>query len=283
LINYKIIYKTENIYTDIVKEAIYDILVLPTNTNDQKVVNWKAYNSLKEPIFVYKNLFGYDVIRIRSSKNFNRFEFKLEAKVKIKEINPFDFEQLPLEEELKILNSDEFRIDNYIYLKKTRYTYISERNKHKILKYDKKKPVFDFLIDLNEYLYKKIEYCTISTDVNTIADQVFDIEKGVCQDYAHAFISIARENGIPARYVSGYLNQGKNFTGDIFMHAWAEALIPGVGWKGFDPTNNLLVDENYIKVADGVDYSDCSPFKGVLKTNGETKTTYSVKVIQETL
>jgi transglutaminase-like putative cysteine protease len=281
LIKYKIVYKTENVYTDIVKEAIFDILVLPTNTDYQELISWNTYNSLKEPIFIYKNLFGYDVIRIRSSKPFSRFEFKLEAEVNVKKINPFDFKPLPLEEELKILKSDEFRIDNYIYLKKTKYTYISDKNKHKILKYDGKRHIFDFLLELNEYLYKKITYCTLSTNVDTIADQVFEIERGVCQDYAHAFISIARENGIPARYVSGYLNQGKNFTGDIFMHAWVEALIPGVGWKGFDPTNNLLVDENYIKVSDGVDYSDCSPFKGVLKTNGETHTTYSVKVIQE--
>jgi len=165
LIKYKILYNTENIYTDTVKEAIFDILVLPTNTNYQKLIKWSSYNSLKEPIFLYKNLFGYNVIRIRSSKPFEKFEFQMEAEVNVKKINPFDFKPLPIDEELKILKSDEFRIDNYIYLKKTKYTYISDKNKHKVLKYDGKKPIFDFLVELNEYLYKKITYCTISTNV----------------------------------------------------------------------------------------------------------------------
>jgi transglutaminase-like putative cysteine protease len=63
------------------------------------------------------------------------------------------------------------------------------------------------------------------------------------------------------------------------MHAWVEAFLPQQGWFGFDPTNNLMVDVNYIKVAHGADYSDCSPIKGVLRTKGDHKTDYGVKVI----
>ncbi len=280
MINYKVVYKTDNHYTDTVREAIYDILVLPTVNSYQNLISFKVENSLNAQPFIYKNMYGFDVFRLRTSKPFNLFSFKMEAKVSVKKVNVFDFKTLPIDEERKILNSDEFKIDNFIFLKKTKYTYLSEKNKEKIPIFDGKTSVFEFLLQLNEYLYKRINYCTSSTDVHTIADQVFEIERGVCQDYAHAFISVARENGIPARYVSGYLNQGKNFVGDVFMHAWVEAYIPNVGWKGFDPTNNLLVDENYIKVSHGVDYSDCSPIKGVLKTNGTVKTHYSVKIQQ---
>src|SRR5690606_35595902 len=100
-------------------------------------------------------------------------------------------------------------------------------------------------------------------------------------DYTHIFIGMCRYNGIPACYVSGYLNQGMDFVGSTLMHAWVEAFIPGVGWVGFDPTNNLLVNEHYIKVSHGADYADCSPIKGVLKTNGENKTSYQVKVFSQ--
>jgi transglutaminase-like putative cysteine protease len=79
--------------------------------------------------------------------------------------------------------------------------------------------------------------------------------------------------------VSGYLNQGGNLVGSAVMHAWAECFIPGFGWFGFDPTNNLLAGVDHIKAAHGVDYSDCSPLKGILKTNGENQTTYKVNVI----
>jgi transglutaminase-like putative cysteine protease len=108
--------------------------------------------------------------------------------------------------------------------------------------------------------------------------EAIDLGKGVCQDFTHLFVAIARKNRIPCRYVSGYLNQGGGVVGAAAMHAWVEAFVPGNGWHGFDPTNNLLIDKNYIKTAHGVDYSDCSPIKGVLQTSGENHTKYQVKV-----
>jgi transglutaminase-like putative cysteine protease len=117
------------------------------------------------------------------------------------------------------------------------------------------------------------------TNVHTTATEVLELGKGVCQDYTHIFLAIARRNRIPCRYVSGYLNQGGKLMGSAVMHAWAETYIPGYGWCGFDPTNNLMADSNYIKAAHGSDYSDCSPIKGVLKTSGYHRTDYQVKVI----
>ena len=121
------------------------------------------------------------------------------------------------------------------------------------------------------------------TDVHTTVNEVIALKKGVCQDYAHLFIAMARKNHIPCRYVSGYLNQGSTLMGSAVMHAWVEAFIPGHGWHGFDPTNNLLADVNHIKVAHGVDYSDCGPIKGILKTTGGNTTKYYTKVIPQAL
>ncbi|RLJ70596.1 transglutaminase-like putative cysteine protease [Hydrogenivirga caldilitoris] len=278
---YKVIYNTDNHYTDVVREAIYDLLVLPTTDESQTLLFYNTENSIKEKPTLYKNTFGFDVFRIRTAKPFETFSFRMEAEVAVKEVNPFDFISLPPEEERAILNSEAFKIDNFLFLKRTRYTHLSDSNKKKIPNLDKSKSVFNFLLELNRYINERIDYCTLSTDVYTTADQVFELGKGVCQDYAHAFISVARENQIPSRYVSGYLNPGEGLIGSLFMHAWVEALIPGVGWKGFDPTNNLLVDENYVKVAHGVDYNDCAPIKGVVKTNGKVETQYLVQVSQE--
>ncbi|WP_457624461.1 transglutaminase domain-containing protein [Persephonella sp.] len=281
MIGYKITYHTENSYSQTVKEAIFDFLVLPADDDRQRRLSHKISSTLKEPVFMYKNLYGFDVLRIRTSKAFDHFEFTVHSTVHIKKEEERDMRPLSIKEEVDILTSDSFRIDNFLFLRKTRYTLVSPKNKKKFIRYDGKKHVFDFLLELNNHIYNLIEYCTLSTDVHTIADQVFEMEKGVCQDYSHAFIAVARENGIPARYVSGYLNQGVGFIGDTLMHAWVEALVPGVGWVGFDPTNNQLAGENHIKVAHGEDYSDCAPIKGVLKTTGTVETKYSVQVIQE--
>ncbi len=90
-----------------------------------------------------------------------------------------------------------------------------------------------------------------------------------------------RANGIPARYVSGYLDQGHEFTGNAAMHAWAEALLPGTGWIGFDPSNNLLANIHYIKIGHGLDYKDCMPINGILIAKGEGTTEYSVQVNEQ--
>src|SRR5690606_3359672 len=134
----------------------------------------------------------------------------------------------------------------------------------------------------NKHTNKLLSYHKNITTVATTASEALKLKKGVCQDYAHLFIAFSRANRIPVRYVSGYLNQGKKFFGSSFMHAWVEVYIPALGWVGFDPTNNLLVDENYIKVAHGADYLDCAPIKGVLKSIGqESKSDYQVKVVQQ--
>ncbi len=90
-----------------------------------------------------------------------------------------------------------------------------------------------------------------------------------------------RKTGLPARYVSGYLNQGTEYRGSAFMHAWAEVMIPELGWTGFDPTNNLIVNNNYLKVSHGSDYSECGTLKGIVRSNGTNKTEYTVQVVEQ--
>jgi transglutaminase-like putative cysteine protease len=90
---------------------------------------------------------------------------------------------------------------------------------------------------------------------------------GVCQDFAHLFITVARHWGIPARYVMGYLDPGKTDGKQAApaTHAWAEALVPGGGWIGFDATHNLLANDAYVPVAIGRDYLDAAPQRGSYK------------------
>jgi transglutaminase-like putative cysteine protease len=92
---------------------------------------------------------------------------------------------------------------------------------------------------------------------------------GVCQDHAHVFIACARDLGIPARYVSGYLMMDDR-TEQEAMHAWAEAHIEGLGWVGFDVSNAMCPDERYVRVATGLDYSDAAPVIGT-RIGGETE------------
>ncbi len=99
-------------------------------------------------------------------------------------------------------------------------------------------------------VHKEMEYVPGSTNVHTTAAEAFSKRSGVCQDFAHITISIMRLMGVPVRYVSG-LAYGEGET-----HAWVEANIGGF-WHGFDPTRDQLVNEEYIPLAVGRDWSDC--------------------------
>ena len=111
---------------------------------------------------------------------------------------------------------------------------------------------------------------------------LFDQQAGVCQDFAHLAVACIRAQGLPARYVSGYLETlpppGKaKIVGADVSHAWASAFIPAIGWVGIDPTNDQFVNDRYITTSWGRDYEDVSPLKGVIYSKGG-KTVLDVSV-----
>ncbi|MGB8817430.1 MAG: transglutaminase family protein [Rhizobiaceae bacterium] len=117
------------------------------------------------------------------------------------------------------------------------------------------------------------------TDVETEAETALAAGHGVCQDLAHVFCAASRLNGIPARYVSGYLMMD-GVEQQAASHAWAEAHVPGLGWVGFDPANNISPNEKYVRIAIGLDYRDAAPISGIRFGDAGEKLEVSVKVEQ---
>ena len=135
--------------------------------------------------------------------------------------------------------------------------------------------------ELNTRLFEFFEYEPRSTRVDSPIDEAITKGKGVCQDFAHTMIALLRHVKIPARYVSGYLYRGSNdhdrSTPDA-SHAWVEALIPQLGWVGFDPTNNLVGCHRHIRTAIGRDYADVPPTHGVFRGKTESELYVAVHV-----
>jgi transglutaminase-like putative cysteine protease len=105
---------------------------------------------------------------------------------------------------------------------------------------------------------------------------VFATRRGVCQDFAHLAIACLRSLGLPARYVSGYLETdpppgGAKLTGSDGSHAWVAFHVPDAGWVEIDPTNDQFVGNRYVVTAFGRDYSDVPPMNGVIYTEGRTE------------
>jgi transglutaminase-like putative cysteine protease len=132
-------------------------------------------------------------------------------------------------------------------------------------------------------IHRTFTYDTTATTVRSGIDEAIRLRAGVCQDFAHIVIALARLIGIPARYVSGYLYGGQEgaVLGAEASHAWCELYLPPHGWVGIDPTNDVLIDDRFAKIGVGRDYHDLSPVRGVYK--GASRSTMSVNVEMEPL
>ena len=118
-----------------------------------------------------------------------------------------------------------------------------------------------------------------STSAYTSAEESFKKKKGVCQDFAHIFISCLRFLGFSVRYVSGYLKiEGVNE--QDATHAWADVFIKDLGWVGFDVANGISPDERYVVLANGFDFFDASPIHGLHLDSQNLKLDVSVCVQQ---
>lgn len=126
----------------------------------------------------------------------------------------------------------------------------------------------------------RFEYRPQSTRVDSPIDEALETRRGVCQDFAHIMIALVRPLGVPCRYVSGYLfhSEGRDRAAPSTTHAWVEALLPDIGWVGFDPTNNRIAEDRHIRVAVGRDYADVPPTRGVFRGVSAVRSELAVAV-----
>lgn len=142
---------------------------------------------------------------------------------------------------------------------------------YKTLDFSQCKDSYEKCIALMHKLHGDFQYVSSATEVYTAAEEAWEIGKGVCQDYAHICITLLRLMGIPARYVCGLI------IGEGASHAWVEALCENK-WVGFDPTNDCIVLDTYIKLGDGRDASECAINRGIMWGGGTQSQKISVSV-----
>jgi transglutaminase-like putative cysteine protease len=134
-------------------------------------------------------------------------------------------------------------------------------------------------------IFREFRFDPRATDVSTPVAEVLRKRAGVCQDFAHLMLACLRSLGMPARYVSGYLETAPppgqaRLIGADASHAWVSVFCgETVGWVDLDPTNNLLPGDRHITVAWGRDFSDVSPLRGVTLGAGGQRLEVAVDVI----
>ena len=140
-------------------------------------------------------------------------------------------------------------------------------------------------VDLMHRIRTEFKYDPKATVISTPLKEVFEKRHGVCQDFAHVMIAGLRGLGLPAAYVSGYLRTipppGKpRLQGADATHAWVSLWCgEAIGWIGFDPTNDILVENDHIILAVGRDFSDVSPVDGIIVGSRKQKLGVAVDVL----
>ncbi len=147
------------------------------------------------------------------------------------------------------------------------------------------RPMLECVLDLSARIHREFKFDPTRTTVKTHISEVLTHRGGVCQDFAHLAIGCLRSLGLAARYMSGYLETmpppgQARLEGADASHAWLAAFIPGIGWFEVDPTNDQEPDDRYVTIGWGRDYTDVTPFKGVLFGGGKHELEVGVDMVR---
>lgn len=277
---YEVRHSTELFYHRPVRENTFVLMMRPLQGEHQKICHYRLELLPQAKVSQYKDHYGntkqffsilepHQSLTIRSS---------FQAEVFTPPPFPSSIEGKEWEHLQKLKESG----DMWEWLSSGHFTRHSKVLEDFLLQegITKQKDPLTSLKFLNEKLFSVFSYAPKSTKVDSAIEEILTSKKGVCQDYAHVLISIARLWGIPSRYVSGYLYQKEKDSKipESESHAWCECYLPSAGWLGFDPTNNSLSGLQYIKTAIGRDYKDVPPHNGFFKGRARQKLKVHVQI-----
>mgnify|MGYP001162398808 CR=1 FL=1 len=168
----------------------------------------------------------------------------------------------------EILDARQFTLESVLVSKIS-----SEIKAYAEVSFRPERSVFEASNDLMRRIFTDFAFVPGFTNVATPIHELIKERKGVCQDFAQIAIACVRAMGLPARYVSGYIEtlppEGQEkLVGADASHAWFSVYIPGYGWADYDPTNNVIPGNQHIVVGWGRDYYDVPPLKGVIYSTG---------------
>ncbi len=278
---YSIQHQTRFRYDAPVSESLMELRMQPRTEGRQRCLNFFVKVNPKVRVLQYRDHLGNHVHHFSAAPKHTQLLITTEATV---EVAPAD----ALPGFLPVAAWDELdrmleREDHWEFLMPSDYALptplLLELSGQLDLR--RREDPLTLVLELNRRLYELFDYAPKHTHVNSPIDHALADRKGVCQDFAHIFISLLRELRIPARYVSGYLyhsKQNKDRSADGSSHAWVEALLPQLGWIGLDPTNHLLAGERHIRTAIGRDYSDVPPTRGTFRGGAQSELDVLVRV-----
>ena len=276
---YSIRHVTRFRYSAPVRESVMELRMQPRSEGPQTLRSFQIATNPRAQLYAYTDHLGNAVYHFNMLREHEELRIEAQAVVEMAQFpeRPAKLDDL----EWSRYNGFNLNDDHFDMLEPSKYARPSPELDAFMRIADLQKPVGDplsALLTLQRGIYDSFEYQSGITEVNSPIEVALEQRRGVCQDFAHIMTAIARQWGIPARYVSGYLyHKGtRDRSSADATHAWVEAWLPSIGWIGFDPTNNIMAAERHVRAAVGRDYGDTPPTRGTYKGGADSELSIAV-------
>jgi transglutaminase-like putative cysteine protease len=278
---YSIRHVTRFRYNTPVRESVMELRMQPRSEGPQTLRSFQISTNPRAQLYAYTDHLGNAVYHFNLLREHEELRIEAQAVVELTAM-------ASLPEALDMLEWDRYNNrnltdDHFDMLGPSKFARPSAELESFMKIAELEKPEGDPLSALRKLqrgIYDSFEYQSGITEVNSPIEVTLEQRRGVCQDFAHIMTAIARQWGIPTRYVSGYLyhkGSGDRSAADA-THAWVESYLPSLGWVGFDPTNNILAAERHVRAAVGRDYNDVPPTRGTYKGGADSELSIAVSL-----
>ncbi|ACD82592.1 transglutaminase family protein [Candidatus Methylacidiphilum infernorum] len=283
---FSVVHKTEYLYTAEALESFSELRCHPQNSVRQTVLSHETLLHPSVSLYFYTDYFGNLTSFFSIPFKHNRLRIETKSVVLTHPFpDPLGEMPLTVSEALVVYGFKRFELLDFL-LPSRLIPLVEEGGEIQEIAsrlFQKEKGLTDALVELNQFVHGFLSYVPGATDISTPLGEVLEKRQGVCQDYSHLMIAILRAAGIPARYVSGYVEplpkeSSLSQAVEGATHAWVEVYLPNGKWIGFDPTNNSLETDCHVQLAVGRDYDDVTPLRGVFKGYHGQKLSVSVQV-----
>ena len=284
---YRLFHITEFNYDGLVSESYNEVRLRPLQDEMQSCLSFRLNTNPATATSSYTDFFGNWVHQFNILRDHRALRIEAECVVLVHEPKTPMIDGMPLAD----LGAMGDQLSDEYYDLLAGSTYIPHSRElmqlSEIAEHESDGTVRGYVEAAARLIHSRFKYEKGATHVNSSIQDSLQSYSGVCQDFAHLLIGLARVRGLPARYVSGYLvpkktaEEGANVEeviGGQASHAWAEVYIPGAGWSGQDPTLGGPIETRHIRVAYGRDYGDVPPVRGVYKGHAGQRLSVDVRV-----
>ncbi len=284
---FEISHVTEYSYSEPIEHSTHLFRLQPRESSLQEVEYSAISISIPGESIQFEDVFGNHTLHYTISENYSQLRIENQSRIKVYSRPRDDISHAKRQTNIPLIWMPWQRQMMMPYLlphelpdtqleELTSYAMsFVERNDYNLL---------ETLKDINATIYRDYSYRQGETTLETTPFEVYTKRVGVCQDFSNILICLAQLLGVPARYQMGYIYTGSSYENKLQSegsHAWVELYLPYIGWRGYDPTNGCLVNQDHISVARGRNYRDATPTSGtIFKGGGKESLSINVKVLE---